>query len=120
MLAYFFQTIIIFRCIWVEKPSTPGSPMCYYADNDGYRMIGEPKKTDQGYVVMLERQAAIVEPPYGREYQNLLVTVTEVTGDTVRIKVSSTSFIKIISVLIEFNQSGNLSACYKNLKSTYC
>jgi len=61
--------------------------MCYYADNDGYLMTDGPQETPHGYEVKLQRQVASNEP-YGKEYGYLLVTVTEVTKDTVRIKVA--------------------------------
>ena len=49
-------------------------------------MVGSPVLTNDGYRVELQRKVSNNEP-YGKEYGQLLVLVTKMTRDTLRIKV---------------------------------
>eukprot|EP00094_Tigriopus_californicus_P007397 TCALIF_07120-PA protein Name:"Similar to MGAM Maltase-glucoamylase, intestinal (Homo sapiens)" AED:0.12 eAED:0.12 QI:64/0.83/0.61/1/0.83/0.76/13/81/845 len=73
-------------CVYNEVFNEPGVPWCYFPDNYGYSMVGEPQNTANGLTVELSRNSGL-QSLYGNDFDTLVVTAEFQTDQRLRVKI---------------------------------
>eukprot|EP00095_Tigriopus_kingsejongensis_P010472 maker-scaffold1269_size51662-snap-gene-0.10 protein:Tk10472 transcript:maker-scaffold1269_size51662-snap-gene-0.10-mRNA-1 annotation:"maltase- intestinal-like" len=73
-------------CIYEEVLNEPGVPWCYFPDNYGYSMVGEPQTTANGITVELQRNANL-QSLYGSDFETLTVVAEFQTNQRLRVTI---------------------------------